>query len=286
MEKRFLPAVIVGFTGYFAMMAGGIWLLALLAVVVFFVTKEYTKILLNKGFFPSPKVIFVSSMVILLVAHFNRADLLPFVLTACAFVAFMGVLFKGKQPYIANVATNLLGIIYCGLFPSYILFLRQLGPVGDSVVPYPTGAGYCFILLISVLLCDSFCYFVGSRFGKHKLSKVISPNKTVEGAVGGTLVSVLCMIPICMLLGMNWYHALPLVFLVTIFAQIGDLCESMIKRDAGVKDSGDMIPGHGGFLDRCDSYILAIPVMYYFCNFFIHNTQWLDSIALFFKGLF
>ena len=286
MEKRFLPAVIVGFTGYFAMMAGGIWLFTLLAVIVFFVSKEYAKILLNKGFFPSSKVIFVSSVFILLAAHLNRADLLPLVLTACAFTAFMGVLFKGKQPYIANVATNLLGIIYCGLFPSYILFLRQLGPAGDSIIPYPTGAGYCFILLVMVLLCDSFCYFVGTKFGKHKLSKVISPNKTVEGAVGGTVVSVLCMLPVCIMLGMAWYHALPLALLVTIFAQIGDLCESMIKRDAGVKDSGDMIPGHGGFLDRCDSYILAIPVMYYFCYYFIHNTEWINNVALLFKGLF
>ena len=169
---------------------------------------------------------------------------------------------------------------------SHLVYLRNLGEYGGTLIPYPTGAGYCFILLLTVLLCDTFCYFIGTKFGKHKLSKVISPNKTIEGAVGGTVVSVLCILPICLLLGLTWYNGMFLCLLITIFAQIGDLCESMLKRDAGVKDSGDIIPGHGGFLDRCDSYILTIPVIYYYCYYFISYPQWMESISMFFKGLF
>lgn len=286
MEKRFLPAVIVGFTGYFAMMAGGIWLFTLLAIVLYLATKEYTGILTNKGFFPSLRVIYASSILLLLIAYLDKSEYIPLALTACGIAAFMCVLFRGKQPYIANVATNMLGIIYCGWFPAHLIYLRNMGLRGDFLIPHPIGAGYCFILLLTVLLCDSFCYFVGSRYGKHKLSKVISPNKTWEGAIGGTVVSALCMVPVCVLLGMTWIKGLFLCLIIAIFAQIGDLCESMIKRDAGVKDSGDMIPGHGGFLDRCDSYMLTIPVMYYFCNYFIFNTDWINNISLFFKGLF
>ena len=80
---------------------------------------------------------------------------------------------------------------------------------------------------------------------------------------------------------LEWYHSLILGVLIAGFAQIGDLCESMIKRDAGVKDSSDIIPGHGGFLDRTDSYILTIPVVYYYLQFFVNNN-FLDVL----KGLF
>ena len=286
MEKRFWPAVIVGFTGYFAMMAGGIWLLGLLAAVVFFVSKEYTKILTNKGFFPSRRVIFVTSMLLLAIAYFDRQDLVPLAMTICTMAAFMCVLFRGKQPYIANVATNMLGMIYCGWFPVHIIYIRNMGFEGNTLIPHPTGAGYCFILLVAVLLCDSFCYFVGSRFGKHKLSKVISPNKTIEGAIGGTVVSVVFTVLTGLLLGLSWYNGVVLGLLIAIFAQIGDLCESMIKRDAGVKDSSDIIPGHGGFLDRCDSYILTIPIVYYFLEYCVNQQDLIGNIFMFVKGLF
>ncbi len=72
----------------------------------------------------------------------------------------------------------------------------------------------------------------------------------------------------------------------TVFAQIGDLCESLIKRDAGVKDSGTSLPGHGGFLDRTDSFILTIPMMYYFCKCFIFQTEWITTLTNFVKGIF
>ena len=82
-------------------------------------------------------------------------------------------------------------------------------------------------------------------------------------------------------IGLPWYHALILGLLIAAFAQIGDLCESLIKRDAGVKDSSNVLPGHGGFLDRTDSYILTIPVVYYYITFFVES-----NILDLFKGLF
>ena len=116
------------------------------------------------------------------------------------------------------------------------------------------------------------CYYAGCYFGKHELSKVISPNKTIEGSIGGTLS---CMI-FCFIFGqvlmIPWYHCIILGLLIAAFAQIGDLCESMIKRDAGVKDSSNILPGHGGFLDRTDSYILTIPVVHYYMFMFVVNN--------------
>ena len=87
-------------------------------------------------------------------------------------------------------------------------------------------------------------------------------------------------------LGVEWYLSFTAGILCTTFAQLGDLSESLIKRDAGVKDSGNSLPGHGGFLDRTDSFIFTIPVMYYFCKFFIFQTDNIGQIINFIKGLF
>lgn len=217
-----------------------------------------------------------------LLAYLKHFELTLFVVIFTAIIALLSVLFKGKQPYIANVATTIFGAIYCGWFPMHFMLIRTLGinPSG-SVYPYPQGAGYCLLLLFGVLVTDTFCYFVGCKFGKHKLAPVISPNKTIEGAIGGAVMCLFFVLLIGIPLGLPWYHALILGILIAIFAQLGDLAESMIKRDAGVKDSSSILPGHGGFLDRTDSYILTIPIVYYYLLLFVNN----DFINII-KGLF
>lgn len=282
MEKRFWIGLIIALTCYFAMYFGGIYLFALLLIISFCGCNEYTKILTNKGFFPSCKVIFLSSALFIFLAYMNSQSVAPLAITVCALIAFMWVLFRGKQPYIANVATILLGIFYCGWFPAHLIYIRNLGTTVTSGIQHPEGAGYCVMLIISVLLTDTFCYFVGCKYGKHKLSPVISPNKTIEGAIGGTAMCIIFSFVIGLFLNIAWYHALALGLLIAFFAQFGDLCESMIKRDAGVKDSSDILPGHGGFLDRTDSYILTLPVVYYYLQYFLHDTTWMNV----FKGLF
>ena len=283
---RLITGLVIGFTGFFAILSGGLYLVALVLAIVILASKEYTLILRHKGFLPSFRVIITSSVIFAALAYFNRFDLVALAFTCCSIMAFMSVLFRGRQPYIANVATTILGFVYCGWFPLHLLFLRDLGshPVYDGIIKQNVtteGAGYALLLLFCVILTDSFCYYAGCKFGKHKLSKVISPNKTVEGSIGGTLT---CLI-FCMIFGhmlqIAWYHSFVLGLLIAAFAQIGDLCESMIKRDAGVKDSSNILPGHGGFLDRTDSYILTIPVVHYYLYFFVVNN-FMDL----FKGLF
>ena len=282
MSKRLLTGIIVAFVALFSMVAGGGWLALMLAIIVYKGVPEYVNILKNKGFLPSANVIFTSALLFGVLIYFKRFDLAPVLFTICSIAAFMGVLFKGKQPYIANVATTILGIMYCGWFPLHLLCLRNFGDTGYYLIPHIQGALYCVLLLVSVLVTDTFCYFIGCRYGKHKLSPVISPNKTIEGAIGGTVACLIFAFGIGIFIGLPWYHAIALGWLIAIFAQIGDLCESMIKRDGGVKDSSDILPGHGGFLDRTDSYILTIPVVYYYLLYFVHNTEWMDV----FKGLF
>ena len=160
--------------------------------------------------------------------------------------------------------------------------LRHVGETSSNIgIPYPIGAGFCALMLFSVAVTDIFCYFVGCKFGKHKLAPVISPNKTIEGSLGGSVMCLVFAMIIGLPLGLPWYHTAILGILIAIFAQIGDLCESMIKRDAGVKDSSNILPGHGGIMDRVDSYLLTFVVVYYYAQYFVLSNGFVDL----FRGL-
>jgi phosphatidate cytidylyltransferase len=278
---RMLTGFIMGTIVMLCIMQGGLALLALLAIMLIAGSREYVKMLNHKGFYPSLKVIYMSEAILATVVYFKRFDLVAITLTICSMCSFMWVLFKGRQPYIANVATTLLGMVYCGWFPLHIIFLRDL-----SCPKYDSGLGFVVLMFTSILLTDIGCYYIGTKFGKRKLAPVISPNKTIEGSMGGMFFAILGAILVGLVINLQWYIALFAGIMCSIFAQIGDLCESLIKRDAGVKDSGTSLPGHGGFLDRTDSFILTIPIMYYFCKCFIFHTEWITTFTNFVKGLF
>ncbi len=156
---------------------------------------------------------------------------------------------------ISELSFGLIRLIYLGFFPSYIILLRAL----------PNGAEILLGLLVSGAMSDTFAYFSGKKFGKTPFVQEISPNKTLEGAIGGALACVtFLMILNSFLAKLPWYHALIIGILVAIVAPMGDLVESFFKRDLGVKDSGSIIPGHGGILDRVDSYVFtSFPVYFY-----------------------
>ena len=277
--KRVATAFAIGLPALFAILAGGLWLTALVMVIVFYACKEYTTILQNKGFFPSFRIMFLSSVIFAVLAYFNLFNLIPLAFSLAALMALMSILFKGRQPYIANVATTAFGFLYCGWFPLHLLFLRNMGDEPFmNIIPHAQGAGYCLLILFAVLATDTFCYVFGCKYGKRKLAPVISPNKTIEGSIGGTVMCMIFSLGIGLAIGLSWYHAIVLGAIIATFAQIGDLCESMIKRDAGVKDSSNILPGHGGFLDRTDSYIMTIPVVYYYSQYFINSNYLVDLV--------
>lgn len=278
---RMLTGFIMGTIVMLCIMYGDISLLLMLVVLLGFGSREYVKILNHKGFYPSLKVIYLTEIILATVVYFKRFDLVAITLTICAMCSFMWVLFRGKQPYIANVATTLLGMVYCGWFPLHLIFLRDL-----SCSKYDSGLGFVVLMFTAILLTDVGCYYVGTKLGKHKLAPVISPNKTIEGSIGGMFFAILGAVVIGLFIDLSWYMSAIAGVICTVFAQIGDLCESMLKRDAGVKDSGSSLPGHGGFLDRTDSFILTIPIMYYFCKCFIFQTDWMVTLVSHLKGLF
>lgn len=290
---RVITGWILGLIALACIIFGGLPLLFLLAVIIFLASKEFVDILEHKGFYPSLKVIIFADAIFAVMAYFNCFNLVPLAFTIGTMVSFMWVLFRGKQPYIANASTTIVGFVYSGWFPLHLLFLRDLGANNHSSLQMilktdilSAGLGYVLFMFLLVIMTDVGCYYFGRNFGKHKLAPVISPNKTIEGAIGGAICTIIGAFIIAYFIKLPWYHALIAGILVTIFAQIGDLCESLMKRDAGVKDSGDLLPGHGGFLDRTDSYIFTIPVMYYYFAYFVQsNDLWLNIIN-FIKGIF
>lgn len=273
---RMLTGFAFGAVAIFPILWGGLWLVAVIFAFMCLCSREYVKMLEHKGFYPSLKIILFSNFIFATVAYMKRFDLVSIALTICTLSAFLWVLFRGRQPYIANVATTILGVVYCGWFPLHIIFLRDLSsPVYDS------GLGFVIMMVTCVILTDAGCYYIGCKYGRHKLAPVISPNKTWEGSFGGGICSIVGAIVVSFAVNLPLYLAICAGLICTICAQIGDLCESLIKRDAGVKDSGHDLPGHGGFLDRVDSFILTIPVMFYFTKWFIMSDNALPSVINF-----
>jgi phosphatidate cytidylyltransferase len=153
---------------------------------------------------------------------------------------------------ITDVAVTLFGSCYTGLMLTSLIQVRE-------VLPSFWGGLLVFGVLLSVWANDAFAWFFGSRFGKHKLAPRISPKKTWEGFLFGLFASMAVWVLMSFLPGfaLGWGWALFLGFVCGIFGVLGDLVESRIKRSTGHKDSGNLLPGHGGFLDRCDSLLIV-----------------------------
>ncbi len=283
---RFITGAIIALIVSCAVYAGGFLLMLLVMYIVWAGSKEYVNILKNKGFMPFFRLIIAVDFCFVILTTLKIFDLVPVVLTMGTIVSFMAVLFYGRQPYIANVATTVLGFLYGGWLPCYLILIRQIGmddSLGLITIHSNQGLGFIFLLFFTILFTDVGAYFFGSRFGKRPLAPIISPKKTIEGAIGGSICGILVALGIGFFLKIAWYHALVVGILITIFAQIGDLAESLIKRDAGVKDSGNSLPGHGGFMDRADSYLFSTPVAYFYFNHFVVSNHLIHQIMDFAK---
>ncbi|MDD3558856.1 MAG: phosphatidate cytidylyltransferase [Melioribacteraceae bacterium] len=180
-------------------------------------------------------------------------------------------LFRDKSSAIINLGTTLLGIFYIGLFSSTLIGIREI--YSGFSYEYQNGGLLIISMMITIWMCDSAAYFLGTAFGKHRLFPRVSPKKSWEGAVAGFIFSIATMIfmksVLIDFLTMN--QAITIGIIIGSFGQIGDLIESLIKRDANVKDSSDIIPGHGGILDRFDSLLYSAPIVFLYFSLFVIN---------------
>ncbi len=169
-------------------------------------------------------------------------------------------LFRNNGSAIINIGSTLLGVFYIGIFSSSIIGIREFYSESGR---YYYGGYLIISIIITIWVCDSAAFYAGTAFGKHKLFPRVSPKKSWEGAIFGFIFSIISMIIIhgIFLSFIPLTEALIIGIIIGAIGQIGDLVESLFKRDAGVKDSSNIIPGHGGIFDRFDSLIFASPVI-------------------------
>jgi len=200
-----------------------------------------------------------SYLLSILEPHFDLSLLTPLLLTSAVILPLIWLLLRPqKERAFIGWAWTIAGILYVGWLLSYFVALRGLDD----------GRNWVFLALFITLGSDTTAFFVGRALGRHHLAPRISPGKTWEGAIAGVLgaiiISLLFTLPSPLSLPLGYGQAILLGLLVSIFGQLGDLAESLLKRNMGVKDSGKLLTGHGGFLDRIDSVVFAGIVVYYY----------------------
>lgn len=252
------------FAPIFALLTAGMISLAL---------GEFYHIANAKGLYPQTKIGIISTIFygfsIFLATQSSNAHLLPTVVLGLTLVAlFLYYFIKGSNPLL-NLSITVFGLAYLTIPLSCLIAINYF--VFD---PFVLDGRWCLLYLLLVTkTTDIGAYFVGKKFGNKKLSPTISPEKTWEGAFGGLCSSLLTSLLLYIIFNLffesppfnlSFWQSIWLALLISVTAQFGDLTESLLKRDTGVKDSSNWLPGMGGFLDLVDSLIFTAPLMYLF----------------------
>ena len=262
---------------------GGFPLAVFLSVLIYFGQVELVNMLKAKGMNPPLALILFIDAILIICATLKQYNYVVPILAISTIVIFLVILFRGAKASINDIGASFLAILYGGFLPIHIIFLRDIkGP--DILLfgrHFDLGIGYIVLMFVVISLCDIAAFYVGTKLGKTPLWPEISPKKTIEGSVGGTVASILGAVLIGHFIDLSLVHSIISGLLLSLAAQFGDLAESMIKRDAGFKDSGNLLPGHGGMLDRADSYVFTGAIAYYYFSIFVNNGALLSTFMPF-----
>lgn len=205
-------------------------------------------------------------------SYFWGEEVFLFFLLAILYATALISVIKGKtEGAFSNLALSFLGFFYvAGLF-SYLILLREMP--SEIVASYKIGGLWIVYLLLCIWSCDTFAYFIGAPLGRHPLSPRVSPKKTVEGFGGGILGAIAAAFfsHFVFFSSARLKDLLIVSAIVGLIGQLGDLTESLFKRDAQFKDTSHIIPGHGGILDRFDSLLFVSPIVYYYLKFVVYR---------------
>jgi phosphatidate cytidylyltransferase len=259
---RLLSGWAAGGIGFVVVWLGGWWFTVAVGLIVHLGLLEYFRMAQFKGIRPATKTTLVAVQLLLFSTQaasqagsgWLAGDVAAAVLPASGAVICGWLLLQPVTGTIADIAASVFGLFYLGFLPSHWIKLRALADGGLALTLLA-----CFLIVAT----DIGSYVIGRRLGHRPLSP-ISPGKTVEGALGGVACAMAVGVIGGVWIGWQWGWLIGALLggVVALFALVGDLTESMMKRDAGLKDSGDAIPGHGGILDRIDSYLFVPAVVY------------------------
>tara|TARA_Y100001978_G_scaffold46437_1_gene41421 strand:- start:2121 stop:2984 length:864 start_codon:yes stop_codon:yes gene_type:complete len=275
---RLKSGLIIGIFGLLVVLLGGYYFTFAVTFLTYFALLELFRMAEFKGIKPATKTALVSCSLIIISTYLEVNGILEkgisnATLSISSIVIFTWLLLQPKPGKIADIATSIFGLFYLGFLPSYWIKLRELDSIvassnysGNGFSNYNNLTGFNITLITCLLIVSSDIgsYFIGKKFGKRFLSP-ISPGKTIEGLLGGILCSVFTGVLFAYIFNWNNFVLIGFIFgiIVSLMALVGDLIESMMKRDAKLKDSGNILPGHGGILDRIDSYIFTPSLIFY-----------------------
>jgi phosphatidate cytidylyltransferase len=252
-----------------ALVVGGPWITLVVVLAVVIAAVEAFRLLTAAGHASMPTFGVALAVVIALGDSLRDLPGGSGLLLAALGVVLVGMGALSRQDPregLAVFATTVFGAMYVGLLG----FVARLSETGAPVVPAsPLGwlgpeRAWILVLLACVWAFDTAAYFTGRRFGRHAFMSHISPSKTLEGVGGGAAAAAIVGAILVVALGRPMVAGLVLGLVLAVAAQAGDLAESMLKRAAGAKESGTLIPGHGGMLDRVDSFLFAAPVAFFY----------------------
>jgi phosphatidate cytidylyltransferase len=273
---RVLFTVVALPLGIAAVMAGG-WIFGLVvAAILARAAWEYAKLFRAGGGQPSTIMLVGAVLAIFAARYFSDLALDGWLLTliiGLAMVVHMVQFERGRDSAASDFAATISGIFYVGLLGSYLLVVR--------LIP-ESGQWWFMLILFAVMLADTSAYFVGNAWGRRRMAPRLSPKKSWEGYLGGVLLATVGT-PIFLLLfrqfglpdtpSFSMFNIGLLGLVIGIFPTLGDLGISMIKREMHQKDTSDILPGHGGVLDRIDSWLWAMPIGYYLIQFVFLNSN-------------
>jgi phosphatidate cytidylyltransferase len=268
---------------------GGLWVVGTVVVIVLLGQREFYGLIEDKGAHPIQGFGLAAGAALPVVAFLGNEYHATLLMTATLLVVMMAQLGRRRiSASLESISGTFFGVFYVGWLLSHAVVLREFysqvqtrygaGAAGELGIVPETGAFLLIFTLAAVFLCDTGAYFAGRAYGKRKLAPRVSPGKTVEGAIGGVLAGTLGGLAFKGVFdlfwpelsqGLGWVAAAVFGVILSIMGTVGDLVESMLKRDAKVKDAGALLPGMGGILDRIDSPLLGIPAMYYLMLFYV-----------------